>query len=136
MTSRHRRNSPRNIGNQSNCRLTARWLTTERPTLFDSPDRRRCARVARQLAAAGALVLVEEHLGHGAWRLLQRLDGPAIVRARRAAERLATEQAEQQLLVDRQRELAAVERLMVQPPVPRDGGNPRARTVAQGRGIR
>ncbi|MFF0293171.1 hypothetical protein ACFYST_08270 [Kitasatospora sp. NPDC004614] len=148
MSAYRRSNRPRDTGNQRDHRITATWPTGPRPVLFSSPDRRRVLRVARKLADAGAVVLIEEHLGGGAWRLLQRLDGPAILRQRRATEQALAEtarqveadllaaQADHRQTAERERQLDAVAAVMVQPPVPRDGGNPRARTVARGKGIR
>ncbi|SDT69645.1 hypothetical protein SAMN05216371_3838 [Streptomyces sp. TLI_053] len=141
MKSRHRPGARHPIP-VSVYRLTATWPGhARRPALFETSDRRQFRRVAREYAAAGAVVLCEESLGYGRWRVVDRLDGPALLRAQREAE-LAARRAEVELLAERRRdeqravELAAVEAVMVQPPIPRDGGRPRARTVARGRGIR
>ncbi|MEU6237433.1 hypothetical protein [Kitasatospora sp. NPDC047058] len=140
MKSRHRR-GPRHSINQTSYRLTATWPGREQATRFETSDRAAFRRVARDLAAAGALVAREEHLGHGLWRALDPIDGPALLRAQREAELAARRAATEQLAQDRREEqraveLAAVEAVMVQPPIPRDGGRPRARTVARRRGIR
>ncbi|MFD7738397.1 hypothetical protein [Streptomyces sp. MJM8645] len=141
MKSRHRRNAPRNPIPGSAYRLTATWPGCDRPALFESSDRRQVRRVARELAAVGAVVLCEESLGYGRWRVVDRLDGPALLREQRAVEhaarRAAVEQRARQRRDERRAvELAVVEAVMVQPPIPRDGGSPRARTVARRRGIR
>ncbi|MFE7638325.1 hypothetical protein ACFU7Z_30190 [Kitasatospora sp. NPDC057518] len=141
MTSRHRRNTPRHPIPAAAYRLTATWPGRPQPTRFESSDHRQFRRVARELAATGALVVREEHLGRGLWRLLDPIDGPALLQAQHeaalaarpaAAERRAEERREEQRAV----ELAAVEAVMVQPPIPRSGGRPKARTVARRRGIR
>ncbi|MFD4659322.1 hypothetical protein ACFWP2_27255 [Kitasatospora sp. NPDC058444] len=141
MRSRHRPGARHPIPTAA-YRLTATWPgRDQRPALFETSDRAAFRRVARTHAAAGAVVLCEESLGYGRWRVVDRLDGPALLRAQREAE-LAARRVEAEQLAERRREeqraveLAAVEALMVQPPIPRDGGRPRARTVARGKGIR
>ncbi|WP_405018154.1 hypothetical protein OHV05_15305 [Kitasatospora sp. NBC_00070] len=148
MSSARRHRTRNTTQNQACYRVTGTWPTSPRPATFAHADRRRCDRVARQFADAGALVKVEEHLGHGAWRLAYRLDGPALTAERLQAEQerlAALRQAETERRESlreqwaehcRERELCAVEAVMVQPPIPRDGGSPRARTVAHGKGIR
>lgn len=46
------------------------------------------------MADDGAYVIVEEHLGHSAWRTLYELDGPALLAERAAAEQAAADAAE------------------------------------------
>ncbi|AUG78080.1 hypothetical protein CFP65_3279 [Kitasatospora sp. MMS16-BH015] len=126
---RHRRRARTNsTHNQTAYRLTAAWPSTTRPTLFQTTDRRRLDKVARQLAGAGATVDIEEHTGHGAWTALRRLEPTRAQRPRTTATRPHAGSAEEHL--------DGVERLMSRPPIPRDGGKPTARTVAHGRGIR
>ncbi|MEV7777819.1 hypothetical protein [Kitasatospora sp. NPDC088351] len=141
MKSRHRRGARHPIPTAT-YRLTATWPAREqRPALFESSDRRQFRRVASKFATTGAVVLCEESLRYGRWRVVDRLDGPALLQAQREAE-LAARRTEAELLAEQRREeqraveLAAVEAVMVQPPIPRNGGHPRARTVARGKGIR
>ena len=128
MTRHRRRARTGSTHNQTTYRLTAVWPSTTRPTLFQTTDRRRLDKVARQLAGAGATVDIEEHAGHGAWTALRRLEPSRAQRPHTTAARPQGAAAEERL--DR------VERLMSRPPIPRDGGKPAARTVAHGRGIR
>ncbi|GAA2137847.1 hypothetical protein GCM10009760_18700 [Kitasatospora kazusensis] len=129
MTPRHRRRARTNsTHNQTSYRLTATWPSTTRPTLFQTTDRRRLDKVARQLAGAGATVDIEEHTGHGAWTALRRLEPSRAQRPRPTAAGQRDSGPEERL--------DGVERLMSRPPIPRDGGKPQARTVAHGRGIR
>ncbi|WP_051966895.1 hypothetical protein [Kitasatospora mediocidica] len=129
MTPRHRRRARTGTThNQTAYRLTAAWPSTTQPTRFQTTDRRRLDKVARQLAGAGATVDIEEHAGHGAWTAVRRLEP---TRARQPR----TTAAEPQHVEPKSR-LDDVERLMSRPPIPRDGGKPAARTVAHGRGIR
>ncbi|MEH0555990.1 hypothetical protein [Streptomyces sp. B21-101] len=101
----------------------------DRTVVFKTPDKRKAYRQARQWAAAEAYVIVQRHTGWDTWRTLDEIDGPALAAEHRRAERAAVEdarraaeEAERRLAAaeERDREQAALERLMVRPPVPRD----------------
>ncbi|MEW2573626.1 hypothetical protein [Streptomyces sp. NPDC047070] len=128
-------------------RVTGTWPAGGRPAVKPTQDKRARDRIARQMAAAGAHVVVEEHLGHGVWGELYEIDGPAEAAARRQAQldaELAAQTAwhdelavaEQVRLDDEQH--AEVERLMRQAPgAPgRHKGKPACRHVVNGSGIR
>jgi hypothetical protein len=120
--------------NTSGYRITGSWNTRpDRPAIRSTPDRHQARRIAREMAEQGAYVVVEQHVAHGQWRTRYEIDGPALAAERRAAEKAERRQAEEQrraaveAALARQaaaaktaRERAALERLMVQPPVPRD----------------
>ncbi|MFJ6707007.1 MULTISPECIES: hypothetical protein [unclassified Streptomyces] len=133
--------------NTSGYRITGTWPTRSgRPAVKPTQDKRARDRIARNMADAGAHVVVEEHLGHGVWGVLYELDGPAEAAARRqeqldaelaaqAERREALARAEQEHLDDEERE--QVERLMRQAPTSsRNRGRVACRHVAGGRGIR
>lgn len=120
--------------NTSGYRITGSWnARPDRPAIRSTQDRHQARRIARDMAEQGAYVVVEQHLAHGQWRTRYEIDGPALAAERRAAERaerrrLAAEQraadeaelARQAAAVQTARDRAALGRLMVQPPVPRD----------------
>lgn len=130
--------------NTSDFRVEGSWnARPDRPAAIRTPDRRRAYRIARQWAATGAYVIVQEHEGWERWRTLDEIDGPAQQAEERRREQAAAEQARraaedaERRLADaarRDRELAALDRLMVRPPVPRDAtGRVAARHTAGGR---
>jgi hypothetical protein len=120
--------------NTAGYRITGSWNTRpDRPAIRSTQDRHQARRIAREMAEQGAYVVVEQHLAHGQWRTRYEIDGPALAaeriaaekaeRRRAAAERVAAIEAElarQAAAATTARERAALERLMVQPPVPRD----------------
>jgi hypothetical protein len=120
--------------NTAGYRITGSWnARPDRPAIRSTQDRHQARRIAREMAEQGAYVVVEQHVAHGQWRTRYEIDGPALAAERRAAEKAERRQAEEQRRaaveadLARQaaadqtaRERAALERLMVQPPVPRD----------------
>jgi hypothetical protein len=81
--------------NRNGYRVTASWdARPDRPAIRATPDRKAARRMARQMADDGAYVIVEEHLGHSAYRTLYELDGPALLAERAAAEQAAAEAAD------------------------------------------
>lgn len=145
---RHRAAGGDRTKNTRGFRITGSWnARPDRPAIIHTQDRRQVRRIARDMAAKEAYVIVEQHKGHGQWRTLYEVDGPAQVAAERetraAAEReqrLAAEyaaQAARNELAARlaaEREHAALARLMVRPPVARAAtGQATARHTAGGR---
>jgi hypothetical protein len=116
--------------NTTGYRITGSWnKRPDRPAIRSTQDRHQARRIAREMAEQGAYVVVEQHAGYGQWRTLYEVDGPALAAAvadelRRAeAERRAAVEAEQRrqaATAQTARDRAALARLMVQPPVPRD----------------
>jgi hypothetical protein len=120
--------------NTSGYRVTGSWNSRpDRPAIRSTQDRHQARRLANTMAEQGAYVVVEQHLAHGQWRTLYEVDGPALAAEQRAAEKAERRRvaAERRAAVEAQlarqaaadktaRERAALERLMVQPPVPRD----------------
>ncbi|MFI5993140.1 hypothetical protein ACIBAC_15060 [Streptomyces sp. NPDC051362] len=127
--------------NDNGYRVTGSWNSRpDRPAIRHTQDRHHARRIARTMAEQGAYVVVEQHQGHGKWRTLSEIDGPAQAAERRAAQeeqRRQAEAARRQAAAERRaaveaelarqaaaevtaRQRAALERLMVQPPVPRD----------------
>jgi hypothetical protein len=116
--------------NTTGYRITGSWnKRPDRPAIRSTQDRHQARRIAREMAEQGAYVVVEQHAGYGQWRTLYEVDGPALAAAvadelRRAeAERRAAVEAEQRrqaAAAKTDRDRAALARLMVQPPVPRD----------------
>ncbi|MFF9262022.1 MULTISPECIES: hypothetical protein [Streptomyces] len=141
----HRRPRPTDrTKNVTGFRLEASWNTRpDLPVVIKTPDRKRVYAKARELAAQGAYVIVQEHLGWDRWRTLDEYDGPALAAQQRAADRAAVEQARraaqeaEQRLAEaeaRDAEQARYARLMVRPPVARDAtGRVTARHTAGGR---
>lgn len=111
-------------------RVEASWNSRpDKPAVFKTPDKRKAYRQAREWATAEAYVIVQQHTGWDTWRTLDEFDGAALAAEQRAAQRSAVEDArraaedaERRLASaeQRDREQAALERLMVRPPVPRD----------------
>lgn len=103
--------------------ITGSWdAHPDRPTVIVTQDRRAAKRLARDMAARGGYVIVEEHIEHGRWRTLYELDGPALLAERRAAEQAAAEEAE--------RAHRAAERGRPAPPSPPRRRGQRARPRA------
>ncbi|MEU0037222.1 hypothetical protein [Streptomyces sp. NPDC006333] len=130
--------------NVTGYRVEASWDTRpDKPAVFRTPDRKRAYRQAREFADLAAYVIVQEHTGWDTWRTLDEIDGRALAAERRRTERAAVEDARrnaqeaEQRLADaeaRDREHAALERLMTRPPVPRDAtGRVTARHTAGAR---
>lgn len=80
-------------------------------------------------------MIVQEHTGWDTWKTLDEFDGPTLAAEQRRAQREAVEEArriaeeaERRIATaeERDRETAALERLMVRPPVPRDATGRRA----------
>ncbi|MEV5673486.1 hypothetical protein AB0L28_32535 [Streptomyces sp. NPDC052503] len=87
----HRRAARQNdrTKNANGYRVTGTWEDRpDRPTVKPTQDRKARDRIAREMAADGAYVVVEEHAGYGQWRPLYEIDGPARLEA---ARRLMTE---------------------------------------------
>ncbi|MGW7514809.1 hypothetical protein ACWGJ2_04375 [Streptomyces sp. NPDC054796] len=85
-------------------RVTGSWDThPDRPAVKTTPDRRAARRIARDMAAQGAYVIVEEHLGFGAHRTLYEVDGPAQLAERQAAQQAAADEAARARRLDVQR---------------------------------
>ncbi|MDJ1136241.1 hypothetical protein [Streptomyces iconiensis] len=129
-------------------RVTGRWPgATGRAPIVSTRDKRVARRAARDMATRGAVATIEQHTGHGAWRMVQVIDGPAQQRtAREATEAAAREQRltddqtaqaarrERALDAQAERHLDEAARLMVRPPVARTAtGRPSARHTAGGR---
>ncbi|MGW6518571.1 hypothetical protein [Streptomyces sp. NPDC054962] len=141
----HRRPRPTDrTKNVKSYRVEASWNhRPDLPVIVKTADKRHAYRAARELAAKGAYVIVQEHAGWDRWRTLDEFDGPALAAEQRRAERAAVEEArrtaeeaERRLAVEeeRDRQTAAMERLMVRPPVPRDAtGRVTARHTAGAR---
>ncbi|MGW3511202.1 hypothetical protein [Streptomyces sp. NPDC000994] len=116
--------------NVTGYRVEASWNTRpDKPVILKTPDKRRAYSKARQLTEQGAYVIVQEHQGWDRWRTLDKYDGPALARERRAGQRAAVEDArrnaeaaEERLRAAEQAETehAALARLMTRPPVARD----------------
>ncbi|CAL9481311.1 hypothetical protein [Streptomyces sp. enrichment culture] len=129
-TYRRKPNSGDRTKNTKAYRVEASWnARPDRPAATTTPDRRRADRLARQWAASGAYVIVQTHTGWDTWRTLYELDGPAHEAERRAAERAALDQARRAAqeaeariaaAEQRDRDEAALTRLMTRPPVARD----------------
>ncbi|MFF4118987.1 hypothetical protein ACFY0P_36840 [Streptomyces sp. NPDC001714] len=130
--------------NVNSFRVEGSWNDRpDRPAATKTPDKRKAYRIARTWAADGAYVIVQEHAGWDTWKTLDEFDGPALVAEHRRAQRAAVEEARQRAeeaerrLADaeeRDRETAALERLMMCPPVPRDAtGRVTARHTAGAR---
>ncbi|MWA12586.1 hypothetical protein [Streptomyces sp. BA2] len=127
--------------NSSRYRITGTWpARPTRPAVTVTPDRKAVRRIAREMAEQGARVTVEKHAEHGNWQTLYEVDGPALLAERHQAEQRKREAvlaaAREQRLADEyaaqlaqneaareqnaERELAAVARLMMRPPVARE----------------
>jgi hypothetical protein len=127
-------------------RVTATWPGAGQPEIRSTTERAQVKRWTRELAEAGAHVTVTQHTGHGAWRTLREVDGPALVAERQAAER-ARQEAEaariaaelrrraeaRRAAITAARDRAQAAALMVQPPVPRGPGQRTARHTAGSR---
>ncbi|TBO59026.1 hypothetical protein EYS09_14380 [Streptomyces kasugaensis] len=123
-------NSTKNIRGY---RITGSWdQRPERPAVKPTQDRKAMRRIARDMAERGAYVIVEQHCGYGRWETLYQVNGPALLAEQRVteqAQRVAAEQAARaaaeaeraRLAVEQraERQLAALARLMVRPPVAR-----------------
>lgn len=73
--------------NSRTYRVTGSWdAHPDRPATSRTQDKAAARRTARSMAAQGAYVIVEEHRGHGDWRTLYELDGPAQVAQQAKAE--------------------------------------------------
>ncbi|MHA4819351.1 hypothetical protein ACXZ65_33935 [Streptomyces aculeolatus] len=71
-------------------RITASWdANPNRPAVRTTQDKRARDRIARDFAAQGAYVIVEEHVSHGVWRTLREVDGFALVAEQAAEQALA-----------------------------------------------
>lgn len=130
---RRRAHTTERTKNTTAYRITGSWNAhPDRPIVKPTPDRKAARRISRNMAAQGAYVIVEEHVAYGQWRTLYEVDGPALLAAQRAAEqaqRIAAEEAARaaadaeraRLAAEqrRERELAALARLMCRPPVAR-----------------
>jgi hypothetical protein len=125
-------------------RITASWdHRPGRPAVRATQDRKAVRRIAREMAAKGAYMIVEEHTGHGQWTTWFELDGPAMAAERRraAAEerhrveeqqraRIEAEAARRAGAEQSERDRAALARMMVRPPVAREAcGRREARHV-------
>jgi hypothetical protein len=127
---KRRHHSADHTQNTSGYRITGSWnKRPDRPAIRSTQDRHQARRIAREMAQQGAYVVVEQHAGHGQWRTLYEVDGPALaaavaaeLRQAEAARRAAVEdeQRRQAAAAQTARDRATIERLMVQPPVPRD----------------
>jgi len=120
--------------NTSGYRITGSWnARPNRPAVKPTSDRKAARRIAREMADQGAYVIVERHDGYGLWSTWFEVDGPALVVERRLAaeeqRRRAAEErhrAEQAAAVRRdaveqsERDLDALARMMVRPPVARE----------------
>ncbi|MFD8216188.1 hypothetical protein ACFV2U_21180 [Streptomyces sp. NPDC059697] len=130
--------------NVNSYRVEGNWHERpDRPAATKTPDKRKAYRIARAWAADGAYVIVQEHTGWDTWKTLDEFDGPALLAEQRREQREAVEDArrtaeesERRIAAaeERDRETAALERLMVRPPVPRDAtGRVTARHTAGAR---
>lgn len=128
-------------------RVTAIWPTaTGRPLVYGTQDKAKARKVARGHAADGAYVVIEEHISYGTYRVVDEIDGPALLARATAAERakqeaadarvraeLAARAAQHRTDVRIARDRAQAAALMVQPPVPRTPAQRFARHTAGGR---
>ncbi|MFF3886577.1 hypothetical protein [Streptomyces sp. NPDC001914] len=120
--------------NTSGYRITGSWdERPDRPAVKPTTDRKAARRIARHMADQGAYVIVEEHHGYGRWSTWFEVDGPALLAERLAAEVEARARAEEQRRATEQaaaarraaaeqseRDLDALARMMVRPPVARE----------------
>jgi hypothetical protein len=107
-THRRKANATDRTHNRSGYRITGSWdQRPDRPAIRATPDRKAARRIARQMADEGAFVIVEEHLGHSAFRTLYEVDGPALLAERAAAEQAAAEAAERARVFELHRAAAA-----------------------------
>jgi hypothetical protein len=120
--------------NTSGYRITGSWnARPNRPAVKPTSDRKAARRIAREMADQGAYVIVEEHQGYGQWSTWFEVDGPALVaerhraaaeeRRRREQQHRATVEAEvaRRAAAERsERDLDALARMMVRPPVARE----------------
>lgn len=103
-------------------RITASWdAHPDRPALRQTSDRHARDRMARDFAAQGGYVIVEEHQGRGQWRTLYELDGPAQLAEQRAAEEHAEAERRARLAEQARRARLAAEatntaRVLMTPP--------------------
>ncbi|WP_371652477.1 MULTISPECIES: hypothetical protein [unclassified Streptomyces] len=131
---RRRANSTDRTKNTTAYRITGSWnARPDRPIVKPTADRKTARRISRDMATQGAYVIVEEHVTYGQWRTLYEVDGPALLAAQLAAEQgqhiaaeeaaraaADAEQARRTAEQRRERELAALARLMCRPPVARE----------------
>ncbi|MFD5873739.1 hypothetical protein [Streptomyces sp. NPDC060322] len=120
--------------NTSGFRITGSWdQRPNRPAVKPTQDRKAARRIAREMADQGAYVIVEEHHGYGHWSTWFEVNGPAQQAERRLAEVEAQRRAEEQRRAAEQaaerrraaaeqseRDLDALARMMVRPPVARE----------------
>ncbi|APD18789.1 hypothetical protein SEA_RALEIGH_41 [Streptomyces phage Raleigh] len=120
--------------NTNGYRITGSWDDRpDRPAVKPTSDRKAARRIARSMADQGAYVIVEEHHGYGRWSTWFEVDGPAQLAAALAAEAEARARAEAQRRAAEQaadarraaaekseRDLDALARMMVRPPVARE----------------
>ncbi|GGR80757.1 hypothetical protein GCM10010252_19090 [Streptomyces aureoverticillatus] len=95
-------------------RVEASWNDRpDKPATVKTLDRKRVRRLARQWAADGAYVIVQESTGWDTWRTVTEIDGPALVaeRHRLAAEERRRVEEQQRAAVEAEAaRLAAAER--------------------------
>ncbi|MCY0959628.1 hypothetical protein [Streptomyces sp. H27-H5] len=129
--------------NTGGFRITGSWdQRPDRPAVKPTQDRKAARRIAREMADQGAYVIVEEHHGYGRWSTWFEVDGPAQLAAEAEAHRRAEEQrraaeqaaARRRAATERaERDLDALARMMVRPPVAREQcGRREARHVTGG----
>ncbi|WP_282792066.1 hypothetical protein [Streptomyces sp. CC224B] len=85
-THRRKANPGDRTRNVNACRVEASWNDRpDKPATLKTSDRKRARRLARQWAAEGAYVIVQEHTGWDTWRTVTEIDGPALVAAQQRA---------------------------------------------------
>ncbi|MEW2297341.1 hypothetical protein ABZ719_32345 [Streptomyces sp. NPDC006743] len=133
-THRRRAKATDRTKNTTGFRITGSWdQRPDRPAVKPTSDRKAARRIARDMADQGAYVIVEEHHGYGRWSTWFEVDGPARLAARLAAETEARDRTEAQRRAAEQaaaarraaaeqseRDLDALARMMVRPPVARE----------------
>ena len=78
--------------NSRGYRVTASWdARPDRPAIRITPDKAAARRIAREYAAQGAYVILEQHRGHAQWHTLAEIDGPAQLAEQHAEQALALE---------------------------------------------
>jgi hypothetical protein len=147
-SSGHKRKArPQSVKSPRTYRVTGTWPDrTGRPARYEAADKPAARRIGRSWAEQGAHVVIEEHVSFGTYRIVTEYDGPALIADRAATQRatqeaadtrvraeLAARAAQRRAEVAAARDRAQAAALMVQPPVPRNPTDRRARHTAGGR---
>ncbi|TFV32275.1 hypothetical protein E4K10_18080 [Streptomyces sp. T1317-0309] len=87
MQARHRRTGKTDrTRNVTTYRVEAVWpVNPTRPVVIRGSDRKHIYSSARRWYDTGAHVTIQRHEGHGAWKTVDVLDGPAARNAKREA---------------------------------------------------